>query len=186
MDRKSAYEAGITLVELMVVVTILAVSLMLAVPLFTKDRIESEFNKFVRTFAHDLRRSHAEAIGSRDDRQFIISGDRYQIRALTHTTAGAVPNLLVTRTAPEGVAITGVINQAVEPGMTYTPPTGGMSGSFEIRLAATGGLEVETSAGSGNVAPNSATVYFRTLRGNHYARIVIYQATCHAKLYQQW
>lgn len=183
-----AREGGLTLIELMVVVAIVAVMMMLAVPVFTKDRIESDFNAFVRTFAHDIRRSHAAAIGSRDDRQFLLFSDRYQINTLTRIAgASPVPNLLVNRQAPEGVVIAGVLATDSEPGTSYPRPSGStFAGNYELRLEATGGFSHLASAGSGNPVSSTATVFFRTLRGNHQARLVIYPATCHAKLYDQW
>lgn len=186
MKRLRSNDRGITLIELMVVVTILAIVLILAVPAFTRDRLDAEFAKFVRTFAHDVRRAHQAALSSRDHRQILMSRDRYQIRSVTAATGGGIPTLELTRTAPPDVVISGVTAQTAEPGMSYTTPSGAMSGQRELRLEATGGLSVETSAGSGSFASSSATIFFQTLRGGYRARIVIYQATCHAKLYDQW
>lgn len=175
--------AGFTLTELMVVVTILALTAMIAVPALTRDRIEARFNGYLRTFAHDVRRAHMEAISTKDHYQFTVSSGGYSVSSVVVSSGSVTPSLLLTRAVPEGVTITGVLQTTALPGGSYSPPSS-MSGQVTFRLEATGGLSVEKSSTS--FVPSSISVFFKSTQGGYKGRVVIYQTTCQTQVYDRW
>ncbi len=177
-------QAGFTLTELMVVVAIIALMAMLAVPALTKDRQDARFFKFVRTFAFDVRRAHMKAISTKDHRQFTVSKDRYGISAATKVpkTSKYTLTTLATRLAPSDVVIAGIMPISTMPGTSYPTPSGiGFAQSF--RLLSTGGVQMEASS---NYEDKSVTIFFKTSDNAWKARVVIFQATAHTKLYKSW
>jgi len=181
-------ESGLTLVELMVVAVILAILALIAVPAFTKNRLDDDLRAFAVKFAHDVRRAHAEAISSRDNFQITpgAGGTFYTIEQVERTNN--VPTTIARRPAPNDVVIAGILSTTALPGGTYTAP-GTPPGRQALLLLATGGLQVGNLT-SGNrltgLNDSSATVFFKTLRGNFRARVVVYQATCQARYYDSW
>lgn len=182
--RRRRQQSGFSLIELMVVVAIIALMAMLAVPALTKDRQDARFYKFVSTFAFDVRRAHMEAISTKDHRQFTVSKDRYSISAATKVpkTSKYTLTLLANRLAPSDVVIAGIMPISTMPGTSYPTPSGlGFAQNF--RLQSTGGVQMEVAS---NYEDKSVTVFFKTTDNAWKARVVIFQATTHTKMYKSW
>lgn len=178
--RGTTRESGFTLTELMVVVAIITIMAMLAVPALTKDRQDTRFYSFVKSFAFDVRRAHMEAISSKDHRQFAVDKDRYSISAVTGGTTTL--SLLANRLAPPDVQIAGIMPISTLPGTSYPAPTG-IGFAQKFRTLSTGGVQME--AGS-SWDDKSVTVFFKTTDNAWKARVVIFQATCHSTMYKSW
>ncbi len=177
-------ESGLTLIELMIVVVILALTAMIAVPSFTRDRVESRFRGFVKILAHDLRRSHSAALGSKDSYQLVIDNNKYRIDSVTIASGSTTATMVSERQAPNGVVMTGVLATTAIPGVPYSAPSGPIGSPVALRLESTGGLAMETTPYT--FTPTSATVFLKTTTGSVKARVVIYQATCQTQVYEGW
>lgn len=172
-------QQGFTLTELLVVVVILALLAAVAVPALTKDDEEERFNKFVTKFMRDLQRMRYEAISTKEHRALVIGANSYTLNVVVSGTLSTQ----VQRQAPTDVWVEDVRVVSAMPGQSYTPPTGTMSGTVEVRFYGTGGMMVD--AGSGLV-PQTVTIFFRTRSKLHKSRIVVFPATSYAALYQDW
>lgn len=177
-------EQGLTLVELMVVLAILAVVAGLAAPSFTRDDNESKFRHYVIRMARDMRRARIEALSSREDRSvFIHTGP-----PMSYTLEAAVPNqpttslIIKPQVAPNGVQVVGVLPMAAEPGSGVT---GTAVLPAEVRFTGINQVMRLTGAQVGTLppVPGSATVLFQTTDGRHRARIVVFGATGHANVH---
>lgn len=183
--------AGITLVELLVAIAILALLAAVATPTLTRDSTQSDFRGYVRRVAEDLRRARYEALSSREDRLVFVPdpvGARttYELQAVIPGQPAASPVLIKRpEQAPERVEIAGVLSQAAEPGKTYTPP--GVLPA-EIRFTGLNTVEVGlgASAASAPPVPSSATLFVQTSDGHHRARVVVFGTTAHVRVYDGW
>jgi len=177
------HELGLTLVELMATVAILALLAVVSIPALTRDTLESDFKSFTRKFTHDIRKAHAQAISTRDDITLVLQPEEYNIEAVepaTQTPAG-----LARRQVPHDVRIVGIVRNTILPG--YSPGSPDLTSYGDtLRLSSSGGLQVGSGTGQSNFSPSSVTVFFQTLTGGYRARVVIYQATCQARLYDGW
>lgn len=177
-------ESGLTLVELMVAIAVLAITAMIAVPALNRDRIDARFRSFVKTMSHDLRRAHSAALSSRDSYQLVFSKDRYRIDSVTTSSSGTVATKVSERINPDGVITADVLLVSAMPGNSYSPPSGIMSGSKVLRLEATGGMTSETAPST--FTPTSASIFIKTATGGYKSRVVIFQATCQTQIYEGW
>lgn len=180
--RELKQELGLTLVELMATVAILALLAVVSIPALTRDTLESDFKSFTRKFTHDIRKAHAQAISTRDDITLVLRPEEYNIEAVepaTQTPAG-----LARRQVPHDVRIVGIVRNTILPG--DSPGSPDFTTGDTLRLSSSGGLQVGSGTGQSNFSPSSVTVFFQTLTGGYRARVVIYQATCQARLYDGW
>ena len=177
-------DSGVTLVELMVAIAILAITAAIAVPALNRDRTHAHFTAFVRTMSHDLRRAHTAALSSRDSYQLVFSKDRYRIDSVTTSSSGTVATKVSERQNPHGVLTADVLLVSAMPGNSYTKPSGIMGGSKVIRLESTGGVTSET--GPNTFTPTSATIFIKTTTGGYSSRVVVFQATCQTQVYEGW
>jgi prepilin-type N-terminal cleavage/methylation domain-containing protein len=173
-------DAGLTLVELMVAVAVLAVLAAVAIPAFTRDNEEPRFRSYVRRLGADIKRSHMEAISTRDDRRITFGSDRYQVDAVVESGGSQTISFVVRRMAPPDVVVAGVKGvTALKSGAAS-----GLSTDPMLRLRATGGLALEGS--SGGLTESSATVFLKTKDGRYKARVIVYQATCQVRTLEGW
>lgn len=180
--RARRQAAGFTLTELMAVVAILAVLAMIAVPALSGDSSDAAFERYVTQFARDIQRAHTEAISSAEDRTITFSSAGYAVNALVPGTP-PVESVLYRRRAGPHIRSTNFLSMAADRGRTYTPPTSGMTGSATLRFNGTGGLSMLQG---GNFVDSAVTIFFEADSGDRFARLVIYQATCFAKVYWEW
>jgi type II secretory pathway pseudopilin PulG len=184
-------DLGITLVELMVVVAIVALIAAVVTPALTRDTAEADFRSYVRRVATDMRRARYEALSSREDRLVFFpapAGGRttHELQAVIPGQPAASPVLIQKpQQAPERIRVAGVISQSAEPGKTYTPP--GVLPA-EIRFTGLNTVEVGlgASATSAPPVPSSATVFVQTSDGRHRARVVVFGTTAHVRVYDGW
>ena len=183
--------AGITLVELLVVLAIVALLAAVTTPTLTRDATRSDFRSYVRRVAEDLRRARYEALSSREDRLVYVPdplGGRttHELQAVIPGQPAASPVLIKRpEEAPERIQIAGVISLAAEPGKTYTPP--GVLPA-EIRFTGLNTVEIGlgASAASAPPVPSSATLFVQTNDGQHRARVVVFGTTAHVRVYDGW
>ncbi len=183
-STRPASESGLTLVELMVAIAILAITAMIAVPALNRDNIDARFKAFVRTLAHDIRRAHTAALSSKDSYQLVFSKNRYRIESVTTSSSGTTATLVSLRENPSGVTTNDVLLITAVPGSSYSPPSGIMSGTKVIRLEATGGVTSETAPNT--FTATSASIFLSTTHGGYQKRIVLYQATCQTQIHEGW
>ena len=121
---------------------------------------------------------------SKDHRQFAVRGDRYSISAATKVpkVSTRVLSLLANRLAPPDVQIAGIMPMSSLPNTSYPAPTG-IGFTQKFRTLSTGGVQMEVGS---NYTDSSVTVFFRTSDNAWQARVVIFQATCHTKMYKSW
>lgn len=174
-------QQGLTLIEVMVVVLILGLVAVIAVPAFTKDRLDDALYGYTVKFAHDIRRAHMEAISSKDDIQIYLGRDNYRMYVLDAATS--TPTEVSRRQAPTDIIIAGVLGTTAVPGTSYTPP-GEDPTTRVIKMLATGGIELGDT--SNNFNTSAVTVFLKSLRGDFKSRVVVYPATTHARMYKGW
>lgn len=183
--RKGKYrESGLTLVELMIVVAILAITATIAVPALTRDRISSRFNNFVHKLASDLNVAKTSALGSKDSYQLIMESDGYTIFTVTIAAGSETTSRASDKRQAAGVEISGILANTAVPGVSYSPPSGPLGSPVALRLQSTGGLMLETAPKT--FTPSSASIFLKSATGGYKARVVIYQATSHVKVYKGW
>lgn len=180
-----ANERGLTLVEIMLVLAIVAVLAAVAVPVLSRDSAEDELRRYVRVLVGDLRRARYEALSSREDRVIMIS-DATHFRLEAVVPGGTAPVAIKrAEQAPNRVEISGVLKTAAEPGSSYTAPG---TTPAQIRFNALNEVQVETGASAATALPlpGSATIFLQTTDGQHQARIVVFGTTAYARVYQGW
>jgi prepilin-type N-terminal cleavage/methylation domain-containing protein len=182
-----ARDAGVTLIEVMVVVAIVALLAAVAVPALSRDDSAQQIARYSSQFARDVQRARAEAISSREDRALLIEGTNYRY-GIPIPPAGTSISELARRQAPVKVVVTDV--QAIEstPWNTgYNPggvATATLSTTRRIRFLATGGIQIDVP-GPGYVE-SPASVFFRSTNGEYTARVTIFRTTGFFKLYDKW
>jgi prepilin-type N-terminal cleavage/methylation domain-containing protein len=177
-------QAGVTLVEIMVVVAMIAILIAVALPALTRDDSGMQITKYSNEFARDVQRARMEAISSRQDRAIWMTASSYQLGSLM----GSTFSVIYQRRAPVKVQITDVKKIQAVAWAGYTPgtvATAPISGTMKIRFLATGGIMVDTS-GTGTETSDPVSVFFRTVNGERKARLVIYRTTSNSKLYEDW
>ena len=184
LNRRRRRESGLTLVELMVAIAILAITAMIAVPALVRDRVDARFKSFVRTMAHDLRRAHSAALSSKDSYQLVFTSGRYRIDSVATGSSGSVATKVSERQNPSGVVTADVLFITAMPGSSYAVPSGTMSNEKVLRLESTGSVTTETAPNT--YTPTSATIFLKTTTGGYKSRVVIFSATCQTQVYEGW
>jgi prepilin-type N-terminal cleavage/methylation domain-containing protein len=179
-------QAGFTLTELMVVVAILAITLAIAVPALTRERVGERYEKYVGLFLRDLQRAHVEAISGREDRRLVVGGTFYQLEIID---ANHVTTFLARREAPTGVWVAQVSALSDTPWSPQTDPStnAAWGNSAELRFLATGSFALEIPVQTTpDPKASPATVYFGCSDTGFKDRVVLYPATAFTKRFAGW
>jgi prepilin-type N-terminal cleavage/methylation domain-containing protein len=176
-------EHGVTLTELMVVLLIVAVLAAVAIPSFSRDSEEHDFERYVHTIAQDIRLAHHQAMSSREDYRLMINGSGYEVHALVNN----VPSLVARRPAPNRVVVADVRNYSTMSWNTgYGVPAAAttLASNKELRFFGLGNMQVDVGGG---LTDDSATIFLRSTGAKQLqARIVVFPATSKPTLLQKW
>ena len=177
-SRPSKQQAGVTLVELMVVVAILAVLAALAVPAFSGDTSKSEWERATTQLIQDLQTAKFGAASSREDRALRLTAAGYTSESVV---PGSTNFALRKRVAlPPRVELK-LNSCAALPGSVAC---GQSNPPGEVRFSGVGDLSACVGV-SCAVTNSAATIWVKTKNGKNCARVVIYQSTAYMRRYDR-
>jgi prepilin-type N-terminal cleavage/methylation domain-containing protein len=177
-------QAGLTLVEMMVVLIIIAILAAVAVPSFSRDSVQADHERLARQLLQDIQMARHEAIAARDNRALLFSGKRYwQLVAVA--PGSTVFARLREQTVAGEVEIAGFLLGA----HTGSPNIPVECSSVELRFSALGDVAACGDAlpcSTSPPEPNALTIFLQSTDGRHRSRIAVYQSTGHPRLLQGW
>jgi prepilin-type N-terminal cleavage/methylation domain-containing protein len=197
-DHSSASEkripaSGFTLVELMVVLTIVGALVAVAIPVFTRDTSHADFDNFVRHLAQDVTRARLGAMAQREEHGINIPADgkSYELVSVFTDSGGTTETLLRKVQTPSTVQIVGGATVATTPGLGYSlfawDPDSPTNLPLQVRFAPIG--DVTRALGGSAFGAGGASIYIASVVNGevrYRARIVIYKSTGYSRVYDSW
>ena len=192
--RSRSDEAGLTLMELMVVLVMAGILIAVAIPTLSRDQAKSDFEKLVGQLSADLQAARFQAISAKDWREINIQKPlaSYYLNSVDPTTL--VTALLRTQPFPANVEVAGFMSGAKDGAGVVTLCTGSPT---VVRFSMTGALQINgpdlgncpgvgSSCSGVNVCTCSFTIFLHTLDDRYRSRLVIYQSTGYSRRVENW
>jgi prepilin-type N-terminal cleavage/methylation domain-containing protein len=177
---------GFTLVELMVVVGIIAITAAIALPAIMRDDTGSRFNKEVRELAQLLVKARVEAISNRQNRAIMIeSATTYSMQTMEPAMIGDGGTFqMASRLLDQRVKLHAVADAACMPESGCAIPAAGAKIPARIRFISTG--EAILAHGSPLADVDESMTIYLSGHGGLKSRIVVFKSTGHVRVYEGW
>ena len=183
MARAPKAQAGLTLVELTVVMLIVAALAVTAIPTMTGDSSAAAFDRAVKRLGQELQRARIAAVSRREDHAIRLTDDK------NFTVDVAVPGstnyaLLRRIRLPQGVRFVGARTCAGVPSAASCGSAGAQLPAA-VRFSGTSDLAVCVGGSCPSLGASSATIFVETTDHRRKARFVIYRGTGYVRQYDR-